>query len=148
MAVTKEQVFEALSDYLWKPVVVTNNGEDSEILFFNLEEAQDKGEALIGDNFGTSTFNPVEIGMGNIVIVGIEAELDEDPEALTNHDLDVIMQADYMYFVDLDASTPDKIAILQADVDGGVIPDSMQVYAEDLSDLEITALETEDEEDE
>ena len=137
MAITKQKVFEILADYLWKPVVVTKGGEDSEILFFNLEDAKDKGEALISENFGTSTFCPVEIGLGNVIIVGIEGELNEGTKIQQSHNINAINQPDYLYFVDLDGSTAAKLTILQADVDGGVIPDSMQVYAEDFSALTI-----------
>jgi len=137
MAVTKEQVFEVLANYLWKPLTLSRDGEEYEVLLFNTNETEDGGADLIFNYFSTDTFNSEELGLGNLVIIGVEAALDHDPEALANHSLDVIEQADTMYFVDLDQSTADKLMVMKADLDGGVGLDSMESLTDDFKTLDI-----------
>ncbi len=137
MAVTKEQVFEVLANYLWKPLTLSRDGEEYEVLLFNTDETEDGGADLIFNYFSTDTFNSEELGLGNLVIIGVEAALDHDPEALANHSLDVIEQADTMYFVDLDQSTADKLMVMKADLDGGVGLDSMESLTDDFKTLDI-----------
>ena len=140
MALTKQEAYALLNDYLWQPMVLDLDGEEYEVLFFNPEDSADKGISFIYDHFGTDTFNPQDLGIGNLAILGVEAEIDEDAEALAAHDLDVIMQAGWMYFIDLDNSSSEQLRIMQADVDGGVILDSIELLTEDFNKLKLNKI--------
>ena len=140
MALTKSEAYTLLKDYLWQPMMLDLDGEEYEVLFFDPEDSVDKGISFIYDHFGTESFNPQDLGIGNLAILGVEAEIDDDPDAIATHDLDVIMQAGWMYFIDLDNSSSEQLRIMQADVDGGAILENIELLTEDFNNLKLNKI--------
>jgi len=140
MALTKSEAYTLLKDYLWQPMMLDLDGEEYEVLFFDPEDSVDKGISFIYDHFGTESFNPQDLGIGNLAILGVEAEIDDDPDAIATHDLDVIMQAGWMYFIDLDNSSSEQLRIMQADVDGGAILENIELLTEDFNKLKLNKI--------
>ena len=140
MALTKSEAYTLLKDYLWQPMMLDLDGEEYEVLFFDPEDSVDKCISFIYDHFGTESFNPQDLGIGNLAILGVEAEIDDDPDAIATHDLDVIMQAGWMYFIDLDNSSSEQLRIMQADVDGGAILENIELLTEDFNKLKLNKI--------
>ena len=140
---------ERIKDKLWKPVTITDNADAdgaSDALFFDIREIGEEeyqefltDTLVVYDFIGDFDEFDGQLNLEEKVFIGASGIIDYSDDLATNHNLDSLTQISTAYMVDIKNGTDTSMPVYKIDVDGTIIPGTLEKIADDVSELEIQA---------
>jgi len=142
---TFDAALERIKDYLWKPVTITDgDGDNLDALFFNIKELGQEGyqefltdTLVVYDFVGDFDEFDGQLNLEEKIFFGASGVIDYTDDLDTNHNLNSLTQIDTAYMIDVKNGTDTVMPVYKIDVDGTIIPGTLEKIADDISELEI-----------
>ncbi len=158
--VTLTETLNRISDWLCKPLHISPHAleldaempEDEDEINESLEDAfvfdireatEEDIQWVVEDQFNDGYPEGLELDKKvPFALIGY-IELEEG-ETLGKGNFDAVRQPNYMLLLDIENGVPGKVPVYRVDIDGTVMPDSLQLIAHDIADLPFRAGYVED----
>ena len=144
---TFASALERIKDKLWKPVTITDDGDTdgiSDALFFDIRELGEEtyqefleDTLVIFDFIGDFDEFDGQLNLEEKVFIGASGVIDYTDDLATNHTLNSLTQIHTAYMVDIKNGSDTAMPVYKVEVDGTIIPGTLEKIANDVSELEI-----------
>ncbi len=149
--VTLTETLNRVSDWLWKPLHISPYvleldaempEEEDEInesledaFVFDIREATEEDIVWVVEDQFNDGF-PDGLELDKKVPFAMIGYVDlEEGESLGKGNFTAMVQPTYMLFLDIENGVPGKVPVYKVEIDGTVIPDSLELIAHDIADL-------------